>query len=293
MAATHVPVLLQEAVARLAPKSGGLYIDATLGVGGHSRAILEASAPDGRVIGFEWDGEAAARAKENLAGYGGRMTIVNASYARMAEELERLGEHGADGILADLGLSSLQLGSPERGFSFQHDAPLDMRMDLRRETSAARLLAELSEAQLADLIYHYGEERQARRIARHLAEARAKEPIRTTGELAALVARAVPRRFHPEKTHVATRTFQALRIAVNGEFENIRALLAAAPGLLKPGGRLAVISFHSLEDRLVKRAIEGDERLRAIGKKPIAPGPDEIQKNPRARSARLRTAERL
>ena len=292
MDAAHVPVLLQEAVAGLAPKSGGLYIDATLGLGGHSRAILGASAPDGRVIGFEWDGEAAARARENLAGFGGRLTVVEASYARMAEELERLGEGQADGILADLGVSSLQVDSPERGFSFQSDGPLDMRMDRRRETTAARLLADLTEAQLADILYYYGEERQARRIARRLVEAREREPIRTTGRLAELAARAVPRKYHPEKTHAATKTFQALRIAVNGEFENIRALLAAAPGLLKPGGRLAVISFHSLEDRLVKRAIEQDERLRAVGKKPIFPDTAEIQKNPRARSARLRTAER-
>lgn len=289
----HVPVLLEETLFWLKPASGGLYVDATLGLGGHSRAILEASAPDGRVIGFEWDRRAAAEAEKRLAEFGERIRIVPASYTRMADELARMGVTAVDGLIADLGLSSLQLDAADRGFGFQHDALLDMRMDQDRPMDAARILAEASEAQLADLLYHFGEERQARRIARHLVQARETAPITGTRQLAELVARAVPRKYHPPRTHVATRTFQALRIAVNNELDNVRALLATAPGLLKPGGRLAVIAFHSLEDRLVKQAIARSPGLAALRKKAIAPRPEEVAANPRSRSAKLRVAERV
>lgn len=288
----HVPVLLDEVLHWLQPRDSGLYVDATLGLGGHSQAILTASAPGGRVIGFEWDDQAAAMARKNLAAYGDRIQVVAASYVQLQAELSRLDIDGVDGLLADLGVSSLQLDKGERGFSFQVDAPLDMRMDRSRQVRAATLLAELSEAQLADLLYYYGEERQARRIARYLAQARQREPIERTLQLAHLVAEAIPKKYHPRRVHVATKTFQALRIAVNGELDNIRVLLATAPGLLKPGGCMAIITFHSLEDRLVKQAFEQDDRLQLLMKKPLEPQAEEIRRNPRARSAKMRVAQR-
>ncbi|MGI6639259.1 MAG: 16S rRNA (cytosine(1402)-N(4))-methyltransferase RsmH [Desulfobulbus sp.] len=288
----HVPVLLDEVLRWLQPRDSGLYVDATLGLGGHSRAILTASAPGGRVIGFEWDDQAAAMARKNLAAYGDRIQVVAASYVQLQAELSRLDIDGVDGLLADLGVSSLQLDKGERGFSFQVDAPLDMRMDRSRQVRAATLLAELSEAQLADLLYYYGEERQARRIARYLVQVRQREPIERTLQLAHLVAEAIPKKYHPRRVHVATKTFQALRIAVNGELDNIRALLATAPALLKPGGCMVIITFHSLEDRLVKQAFEQDDRLQLLLKKPLEPQAEEIRRNPRARSAKMRVAQR-
>lgn len=288
----HVPVLLDEVLHWLQPRDSGLYVDATLGLGGHSQAILTASAPGGRVVGFEWDDQAAAMARKNLAAYGDRIQVVAASYVQLQAELSRLNIDGVDGLLADLGVSSLQLDKGERGFSFQVDAPLDMRMDRSRQVRAATLLAELSEAQLADLLYYYGEERQARRIARHLAQVRQREPIERTLQLAHLVAEAIPKKYHPRRVHVATKTFQALRIAVNGELDNIRVLLATAPGLLKPGACMAIITFHSLEDRLVKQAFEQDDRLQLLMKKPLEPQIEEIRRNPRARSAKMRVAQR-
>ncbi|NLZ16232.1 MAG: 16S rRNA (cytosine(1402)-N(4))-methyltransferase RsmH [Desulfobulbaceae bacterium] len=288
----HVPVLLHEVLHWLAPKDGGVYVDATLGLGGHSRAILEASAPGGRVIGFEWDSQAATIARENLAEFADRIQIVPASYVGLQDELARLQISGIDGLVADLGVSSLQLDAGERGFSFMVDAPLDMRMDKSRQLDATGLLAAVSETQLADLLYYYGEERQARRIARHLVQAREVEAIVGTKQLARLVAMAVPRKYHPHRVHVATKTFQALRIAVNGELENIETLLRTAPAALKPGGRMAVIAFHSLEDRLVKQAIEQDVMLQALYKKPLEATEEETRKNPRARSAKMRVAER-
>lgn len=288
----HVPVLLDEVLRWLQPRDSGLYVDATLGLGGHSRAILTASAPGGRVIGFEWDDQAAAMARKNLAAYGDRIQVVAASYVQLQAELSRLDIDGVDGLLADLGVSSLQLDKGERGFSFQVDAPLDMRMDRSKQVRAATLLAELSEAQLADLLYYYGEERQARRIARYLVQVRQREPIERTLQLAHLVAEAIPKKYHPRRMHVATKTFQALRIAVNGELDNIRALLATAPALLKPGGCMVIITFHSLEDRLVKQAFEQDDRLQLLLKKPLEPQAEEIRRNPRARSAKMRVAQR-
>lgn len=289
---SHAPVLVEALLFWLKPRDGGLYVDATLGLGGHTRALLEASAPGGRVIAFEWDEQAAAIARENLAAFADRVQILSASYASLQEELARLTVEGIDGLVADLGVSSLQLDVRERGFSFQGDAPLDMRMDRRRGLNAAELLATLSEERLADLLYYYGEERQARRIARHLVQARQRAPITSTGQLAQLVAGAVPARYHPRRVHVATKTFQALRMAVNGELENIRALLAAAPALLRPGGRMAVIAFHSLEDRLVKQAFAESALVEALHKKPLLPSAAESGENPRARSAKMRVAQR-
>ena len=292
-ATEHRPVLLREVLDWLQPVQGGVYVDATLGLGGHSRAILEVSSPDGRVIGFEWDEEAVNRARVSLAEFGERVLVVPASYVQLESELSRLGIAKVDGLLADLGVSSLQLDCAERGFSFQADAPLDMRMDRSRSLTAAQLLAEISEARLADLIYYYGEERQARRIARHLIQVREQEDIVSTRQLATLVAESIPRHFHPKRGHVATKTFQALRIAVNGELDNIQTLLAAAPKVLASGGRMAVISFHSLEDRLVKRAVEQNALLESLHKKPLEPQADELAANPRSRSAKLRIAKRV
>ena len=289
----HVPVLRDEVLDWLQPRDGGLYVDGTLGLGGHTQAVLERSAPSGRVIGFEWDAEALARAQERLVPYRERLRIVHASYADLAGALEKLNVGPVDGLLVDLGVSSLQLDDRDRGFSFRADAPLDMRMDRRRPVTAAGLVARLSEEQLADLFYHYGEERQARRIARFLVEAREAEPVKTTGRLAEIVAAAVPRKFHPPRIHVATRVFQALRIAVNTELDNLARLLVTAPAVLATGARIAIIAFHSLEDRMVKQAFAGNPAYRVLTRRPIEPQPAETQDNPRARSAKLRVAERV
>lgn len=289
----HVPVLRDEVLDWLQPRDGGLYVDGTLGLGGHTQAVLERSAPSGRVIGFEWDAEALARAQERLVPYRERLRVVHASYADLAGALEKLNVGPVDGLLVDLGVSSLQLDDRDRGFSFRADAPLDMRMDRRRPVTAAGLVARLSEEQLADLFYHYGEERQARRIARFLVEAREAEPVTTTGRLAEIVAAAVPRKFHPPRIHVATRVFQALRIAVNTELDNLARLLVTAPAVLATGARIAIIAFHSLEDRMVKQAFAGNPAYRVLTRRPIEPQPAETQDNPRARSAKLRVAERV
>ena len=289
----HVPVLCDEVIDLLQPRDGGLYVDGTLGLGGHTQAILERSTPAGRVIGFEWDAEALARAQERLAPYQDRLRTVQASYADLLAELAALNVERIDGLLVDLGVSSLQLDRAERGFSFRTDAPLDMRMDRRNPVTAASLVARLSAEQLADMFYHYGEERQARRSARFRVEAREAEPVTTTGRLAEIVAAAVPRKFHPPRIHVATRVFQALRIAVNTELDNLVRLLETAPAVLAPGARIAVIAFHSLEDRIVKQAFAGNPAYRVLTRRPIEPQPAETQKNPRARSAKLRVAERV
>ncbi|MDF1613422.1 16S rRNA (cytosine(1402)-N(4))-methyltransferase RsmH [Desulfurivibrio dismutans] len=298
MDTAHQPVLLAESLFWLAPVSGGIYVDGNLGMGGHAAAILEASAPAGQLIGFDWDEEALARAGRNLARFGDRLHLQPRNFIELEATLAELAISHIDGMLLDLGLSSLQLDSsgeaagPGRGFSFRRPEPLDMRMDRRQELTAADLLRDMSAAELSDIFYYYGEERQARRIAGRLVEQRRHTPIENTVQLAELVAAAVPRRFHPRNIHVATRVFQALRIAVNRELENLEKILAAAPSHLSPKARLAVISFHSLEDRLVKRAFREDPRLAVLTPRPIQPGVAELQRNPRARSAKLRVAER-
>lgn len=289
----HVPVLRDEVIEGLMPRPGGLYVDGTLGLGGHAQAILEKASPTGRLIGFEWDGEAAKKAAARLSPYGERLRIVRASYADLVPELARLEEKAIDGLIADLGVSSLQLDQAERGFSFRAESALDMRMDRSRPLTAATLVARLSEEQLADIFYHYGEERQARRIARFLVQARQEEPVATTGRLAAIVAAAVPRKYHPPKVHVATKVFQALRIAVNGELDNLTRLLATAPEVLKSGARICIITFHSLEDRIVKQAFSGNPAYRMLARRPIEPSVQEVAGNPRARSAKLRIAVRV
>jgi 16S rRNA (cytosine1402-N4)-methyltransferase len=286
----HRSVLLDEVLGYLTPAPGGIYVDGTLGLGGHSAAILERSAPDGRVIAFEWDEAAIALSRQRLESFGPRLTIVRRNFAELALGLEELGVAEVDGILIDIGLSSLQLDRGARGFSFQRDEPLDMRMDIRRGMTAASLLASSTEEELADIFFYYGDERQARPIAANIVKVRKKEEIRTSGQLADIVAKAVPKRFHPQRIHVATKVFQALRIAVNTELENLARILDDAVPLLKPGARFCVISFHSLEDRMVKRKFRENKQIEILTARPVVPGAQEIAENPRSRSARLRVA---
>jgi 16S rRNA (cytosine1402-N4)-methyltransferase len=296
----HVPVLLAEVIAGLAPRSGGRYIDGTLGGGGHAAAILDASAPDGRLLGIDADPAALAAGSGRLASFGDRLMLAHGNFRDLARLARASGFEPADGILLDLGVSSHQLDTPERGFSFMADAPLDMRMDPTSGETAADLVDELPEGELADLIYHYGEERGSRRIARAIVAARRTSRITSTEVLAEIVSRALGGRHG--KIHPATRTFQALRIAVNHELESLEAALPQAIEVLAPGGRLAVIAFHSLEDRIVKQFFRAESgysgatgplRLRIITKKPIEAGSAEARANPRARSAKLRIAEKL
>ncbi len=290
--AAHVSVLLTEVLELLQPRSGGIYLDGNLGLGGHAGAILQRSSPDGRLIGLDWDDRALTLAQANLAEFGERAICIRSNFAEIKAVLADLGLDRVDGILLDLGLSSLQLDAGERGFSFKGSEALDMRMDDRGDETAADLLNKLSKDDLADIFYYYGEERQARPIAAAIVESRIKQPFTTTDQLVAVVARAIPRRFHPRKIHVATKVFQALRIAVNQELDNLVKILEAGSELLQPGGRFCVISFHSLEDRLVKRAFAKDQRLQVITRRPVQPTEEECQRNPRARSAKLRVAER-
>ncbi|MBN1807455.1 MAG: 16S rRNA (cytosine(1402)-N(4))-methyltransferase RsmH [Planctomycetes bacterium] len=293
----HTPVLINEVISLLSPRPGAVYIDGTLGAGGHSRAILEASAPDGIVLGFDWDDRAVDVAAEKLAPFGERVRLIRRSYAEMDSVVDEMGfSGGVDGILLDLGLSSMQLSDPGRGFSFKTGGLLDMRMSRSLSVSAAELVNRLPEKELADLIYRFGDERRSRAIARAIVNARARGPVETAEKLADIVLRSGRRRGRWQ-IHPATRTFQALRIAVNDELSNLEKGLAAGRSLLAPGGVLAVISFHSLEDRIVKRAFRewsaGDGDFVRLVKKPITPSDDEVFRNPRARSARLRAVKRM
>ena len=291
----HEPVLTAEVLDWLRPARGGVFLDCTVGLGGHARALLEAGAA--RVIGLDRDRDALSRAAETLRPFGERVELVHADYRAFEGVLDARGLASVDGALADLGVSSLQLDAPGRGFSFQRDEPLDMRMDQQDGATAADLIAGAGERELADVIFGYGEERYSRRIARAIVHARAEAPIATTGRLAAIVRRAVPRR-GPARIDPATRTFQALRIWVNRELEGLDAFLVSALRRLRAGARLVVISFHSLEDRIVKHTLRaaaaaGDTAIQVLTKKPIVAGDDEVRRNPRARSAKLRAAERL
>lgn len=289
----HCSVLPAETLEFLAPHSDGIYVDGTMGLGGHSEAILQKSSPNGRLIAFDWDGAAIEKSQERLRPFGDRLTIVRRNFSELGKGLAEVGVDRVDGILIDIGLSSLQLDQGERGFSFQRDEPLDMRMDIRREVTAASILANCTEEELADIFYYYGEEKQARRIASYVVQERKNNPLNSSLQFADLVARAVPRPFHPKKIHVATRVFQALRIAVNTELENLAAILEQAPDYLNPGGRFCVIAFHSLEDRMVKRKFRASEQLQVLTKKPIVAGDKERSSNRRSRSARLRVAEKI
>jgi 16S rRNA (cytosine1402-N4)-methyltransferase len=292
---THVPVMTAEVLQLLRPERGGLFVDCTVGLGGHSRALLEAGAT--RIIGLDRDLAALARARDTLAPWGDRVELVHADYRALDDVLDHRHIERIDGALADLGVSSMQFDAPGRGFSFQRDEPLDMRMDQSAGDTAADLVARSTERDLADTIYAYGEERFSRRIARAIVEARRQAPIDTTLQLAAIVRRAIPTRGY-QRIDPATRTFQAMRIWVNRELDGLDAFLTAMVKRLRAGARLVVISFHSLEDRIVKhtfRALEksADTALKILTKRPLVAGESELALNPRARSAKLRAAERL
>ena len=307
----HVSVMPGEVLELLAPRPGGIYLDGTVGGGGHAGLILTASAPDGRLIGLDQDPAALAAAAATLAGFGTRVTLCLGSFAGLDRQLTNLGIEQVDGILLDLGVSSHQLDTPERGFSFREDGPLDMRMNPDQSLSAAGLLASADAEELKRIFREYGEERWAGRIAREIVRARGEAPLATTRQLAELVCRAVPGGHVPQRIHPATRVFQALRIAVNAELDALQSGLAAALSRLRPGGRLVVISFHSLEDRLVKQGFRaaatscscpprlpvcvcGRKALvKILTTRGVRPAEAETIANPRARSAVLRAVERL
>jgi 16S rRNA (cytosine1402-N4)-methyltransferase len=307
----HIPVLLTEAVDGLAVRPGGRYIDGTFGGGGHSRLILERSAPDGRVLAIDADPEAVRRADALLDEYRGRFTIDHSNFRRISEVARAHGFDEVEGVLFDLGLSSFQLDERDRGFSFHSETRLDMRFDSESAGESAWDIVNLRpQEEIADIIFQFGEERRSRRIASAIVRRRSESPIETNADLADVVERAVGGR-RGARTHPATKTFQALRIAVNQELESLGTALEAARALLVPGGRLAVISFHSLEDRIVKQFFALEARdcvcpphfpvcvcdhkssLRLVTRRPIAPSQEEMERNPRSRSARLRIAERI
>lgn len=290
--AEHVPVMLEEVCSFMQPETGMAYIDATLGLGGHAEAILERSAPDGRLFGIDRDEKALAVARARLKRFGGRAELAHADFDEVASVSREHGFEGVHGILADLGVSSMQLNQSGRGFSFMRDGPLDMRMDESRAESAAELIARIDETELANLIYRFGEERFSRRIAKGIVEARRRRSIDTTSELAKIVAESIPGR--RGRIHPATRTFQALRIAVNDELGQLERFLEQSIGLLREGGRLVIISYHSLEDRMVKNAFRNAAKAmgRVITKKVVKPQLEEELNNPRARSAKLRAFEK-
>lgn len=310
MGAPHRPVLLEETLKFLAPERGGLFIDCTVGLGGHSEAVLKSSG-DTRVIGMDLDPAALAFARQRLAPFGERFRAVQANFRALAAVLQEANERDPSGILVDLGVSSLQFDSPERGFSFRFDAPLDMRMDPTTGATAADLLQQLPESEIARIIFEYGEERHSRRIARRIVERREQgTPITTTTELAELV-RAAAGGHKRNQIHPATRTFQALRIAVNKELEGLGEFVETAVDLLIPGGRFVGISFHSLEDRILKRELRrlsghcecpprlpvcscgAREVVEVLTRRPVVPGAREVDENPRARSAKLRACQKL
>ena len=292
----HEPVMTTEMVTVLDPSRGGLFVDCTVGAGGHARALLEAGAE--RLLGLDRDGEALPAAADKLRPWADRVDLAHSDFRNLETVLAERSITDIDGgALADLGLSSLQLDSGGRGFSYRHDGPLDMRMDRSAGPTAAELLHAAPESELADVIRRYGEDRHARRIARGLVAARERAPLTSTGQLAEVIRRAVPRRGRP-RIHPATRTFQALRIWVNQELDGLDAWLLALCRRMRAGARLAVISFHSLEDRIVKRALRSFEQgadvaIKVLTKRPLRPSEGEIIRNPRARSAKLRAAERL
>ncbi len=306
----HITVLLREAVDLLAPKAGGVYVDGTIGGGGHAEEILKRSAPDGTLIGMDQDAEALARCRERLSPYGNRVLLRRANYRDITAVLEEFGHTAVDGVLIDLGVSWFQVKVPERGFSFQLDGPLDMRMDTSRPLTAADLVNTLSREELARIIREYGEERKAGAIAKAIEKARARGPITRTVRLADIVSSVFPP-YPPRRIHPATLTFQALRIAVNDEIGALTEGLVHILSALKPGGRCVVISFHSLEDRIVKHTFAQEARgcvcppkmpvcmcgqkprFKIITRKPVVPGADEAGKNPAARSAKLRAAEKI
>ena len=290
----HEPVMVAEVLEQLEPSRGGVFVDCTLGLGGHARALIEGGAS--RLIGVDRDPAALELARTALSEFGDRVELVHSDYRRIDELLDARGIAQVDGVLADLGVSSMQLDAPGRGFSFRRDEPLDMRMDTSAGPTAAEAIRDADERTLADMIYEFGEERHARRIARSVMEHKKRAPIETTGQFADIVRRAIPRKGYM-RIDPATRTFQAIRIWVNRELEGLDAFLLHAARRLSPGGRLAVITFHSLEDRIVKHTLRSLQAAGEVGltvrtKRPLVPTEVEVERNPRARSAKLRAAER-
>ncbi len=299
MTTGHIPVLVQEVVAALGPRPDGLYLDCTVGGGGHAAAILDAAGPPSRLVGVDRDPEAIALARGALERFGDRVQLIQGDFRELPRLLSPLQLGPFDGILFDLGVSSAQLADPGRGFSFGMEGPLDMRMDRHGGGPTAReILHALPEERLARIFREYGEERWARQIARGIVSARRRGSLETTQDLATVVSRAIPRRLWPRRIHPATRTFQAIRIAVNQELEGLGEALEAAIGLLKAHGRICVIAFHSLEDRVVKHlfrrlaAPEAVAGVQILTRRPVTPSVEEMARNPRARSAKLRAAER-
>ena len=291
----HQPVLVNDVLEYLAPQPGAVMVDCTVGAGGHSLRLLPRLLPTGRLIAIDRDPEALALARQRLMEFHPQIEFVQGDFRHLSAILARLGLSTVDGVVADLGMSSVQVDRPERGFSFLREGPLDMRMDSTQPTTAASLVNRLPESELAQVIRRYGEERWASRIAKRIVTARRTQPIQTTSQLARIVAEAIPSGHRSYRIHPATRTFQALRIAVNDELGSLQALLEFLPEALNPGGRAAIIAFHSLEDRLVKQSFrQGAEAgiVRLLTKKPVRPPADEQQDNPRSRSAKLRAVER-
>ena len=300
----HIPVLVKEVISLLGCAPHRIYVDATLGGGGHALEILKRTEPDGRLIGIEWDEEAIGEARRVLGPFGERVRIFRENFAHLSGLLREIGTESVDGILLDLGLSSLQLEGQERGFSFRGESPLDMRMDQRTEETAADLVNTLPLKELEEILWTYGEERWARRIAKAIGDERDRRRIETTQALSKIVYQAIPKRFQSRKLDPATRTFQALRIRVNHELENLKQVLEEGWPFLKGGGRMCVISFHSLEDRIVKQTFRQLERgepgglnqqkmMQILTPKPMTPSEKEERENPRSRSAKLRCAERV
>ena len=289
----HIPVLVEEVMTFLRCESGRTYVDATMGGGGHASEILKRTAPDGVVVGVEWDEEALSEARNRLMPFGDRVKIFRENYIQLPD---LVGAESVDGMLLDLGLSSIQLEKAERGFSFRGEGPLDMRMDQRMNCTAADLINRLSSEELEEILSRDGEERWAKRIARAIVHERERDPVRTTQTLGKIVYRAIPRRFHTRRIDPATRTFQAFRIRLNEELDNLGKILETGWKVLKRGGRICIISFHSLEDRMVKetfRRLEKEGELRILTRKPVVPSEEEQRRNPRSRSAKLRCAERV
>lgn len=307
----HIPVMLAEVLEYLEPQSGQVFIDCTVGGGGHALEIVKRIVPEGKLIGIDRDEEALRAAADRLKRYSENVILEKGNFAEISAIVERLGIRAADGVLFDLGVSSHQLESAERGFSFRHDAPLDMRMDTGQKITVRELVNTLSEQQLAELIWKLGEERWAKRIAKFIIERRARGPIETTGELVEIILAAIPTGARTETIHPATRTFQAFRIAVNRELESLEKGLDAAISLLAQSGRICVLSYHSLEDRIVKQSFNrhagkcrcpaglpvcacGSEKtIKILTRRPVVPSDEEIRANLRARSAKLRAAEKL
>ena len=290
----HEPVMVAEVLEHLEPARGGIFVDCTVGMGGHARALLEGGAS--RLIGCDRDPAALDQARGALGGFGDRVELVHSDYRRLAEVLDERGIAAVDGVLADLGVSSMQLDAPGRGFSFRRDEPLDMRMDTTQGPTAAEAIRDADERTLADVIYGFGEERHSRRVARAIVAARARGAIETTGQFADIVRRAIPRKGHT-RIDPATRTFQAIRIWINRELDGLDRFLGDAASRLAPGGRMAVITFHSLEDRIVKHTLRAMQAEGTVGitvrtRRPVVPGDAEVERNPRARSAKLRAIER-